>query len=224
MPRAGAAVLVGVHRGFMPFDAIMALHLLATRTGRYPRYLIHPGLLKFAFFHDFFLRLGGVIACRENAEELLARGEMIAILPEGVRGAFALYRDAYRLDGFRRRDYVRLALAHGAPIVPYVTVGPAESMPLIAAISSRRWRRYSEWPCLPVPATLLPVPLPTKWHTRILEPLRPAELHPPGSERDADLVDTVHAEVRDRLRRAMLAMRDRRPSVFYGSVFGDGAD
>ena len=46
VPERGRAVLVGVHRGFMPWDAVMTLHLLARELGRYPRFLIHPGLIK----------------------------------------------------------------------------------------------------------------------------------------------------------------------------------
>ena len=44
IPRQGRAVLAGTHRGFMPFDGMMILHLVAQKVGRYVRFLIHPGL------------------------------------------------------------------------------------------------------------------------------------------------------------------------------------
>ena len=49
IPASGRGVLVGMHRGFMPFDGVMAMHTIVKKTGRYPRFLTHPGLLKFPF-------------------------------------------------------------------------------------------------------------------------------------------------------------------------------
>src|SRR5260370_41767235 len=43
LPRQGPAVLAGTHRGFMPWDGVMALHLVVNETGRVPRFLTHPG-------------------------------------------------------------------------------------------------------------------------------------------------------------------------------------
>jgi 1-acyl-sn-glycerol-3-phosphate acyltransferase len=84
VPRHGPAVLVGNHRGFMPWDAIMVLHLIVRNANRVPRFLTHPGLLKFRLIADFVTRLGGVLACRENADLVLAADEILGVLPEGV--------------------------------------------------------------------------------------------------------------------------------------------
>lgn len=126
VPLQGRAILVGTHRGFMPWDAIMTLHLIVRNRGRVPRFLCHPGLLKFPVIANFITRMGGVLACRENAERILAADELLGILPEGVEGAFSLYRDAYKLASFGRDDFVKMALRHHAPIVPFVIVGNAE--------------------------------------------------------------------------------------------------
>jgi len=48
----GRAVLIGTHRGFMPWDAVMALHMIVEATGRVPLFLTHPGLFKFPFVAD----------------------------------------------------------------------------------------------------------------------------------------------------------------------------
>jgi 1-acyl-sn-glycerol-3-phosphate acyltransferase len=221
VPRAGRAVLAGVHRGFMPFDGVMALHLLVRETGRYPRFLLHPTLLKFPFLSDFMARLGGVPACRENAERILGREEMVAIFPEGIRGAFTPYRRAYRLGRFGRDEYVRIALRNRAPIVPFVTVGSAEIFPILGRIDWGWWKRTTEWPYFPIapPFPLLPVPLPSKWHTRFLEPLDVAERHGPEDAEDPEVVRLLSLEVRGRMADAIAGMLARRRSVFYGSVF-----
>ena len=222
VPREGRAVLVGVHRGFMPWDAVMALHLLVRELGRYPRFLIHPGLVKFPFLFNFHTKLGGVIACQENADRLLARDEILAIYPEGIRGAFALYRDAYRLGKFGRDEFVKMALRRRAPIVPFVTVGSAETFPIIAKLDWGWWKRRTEWPFFPITPTwpLLPVPLPSKWHTQFLAPVHVEQRYPPEAADDPSAVRAVSREVRARMEEALREMRRCRKSIFYGSVFG----
>lgn len=224
VPRAGPAVLVGVHRGFMPFDAVMALHEVIEATGRHPRFLIHPTLVKFPFLFDFITRLGGLVACRENADRVLGEGGLLGIYPEGIRGAFSYYRDAYQLKRFGRDEYVRMALRNRAPLVPFVTVGSAEMFPVLAKLHWRWWRRWSEWPCLPITPTFpwLPLPLPSKWHTLYLEPLHVEERYPPEAAGDPESVRAIGAEVEKRLQAAMDRIVARRPAIFWGSAFEDG--
>lgn len=225
VPRAGRGVLTGIHRGFMPFDGVMALHLLVREAGRYPRFLLHPTLTKFPFLANFMTKLGGIMACRENADWVLERDGLVGIYPEGIRGAFTPYRRAYRLGKFGRDEYVRMALANRAPIIPFVTVGSAEIFPILGRIDWGWWKRYSEWPYLPITPTfpLLPVPLPSKWHTRILEPLPVHEHHGPEAAEDPEVVGRISRRVRRRMEAAIGEMLERRRSIFFGSVF-DGPD
>ena len=223
VPERGRAVLVGVHRGFMPWDAVMTLHLLARELGRYPRFLIHPGLIKFPFLFNFHTKLGGVVACQENADRVLSRDEILAIYPEGIRGAFALYRDAYRLGKFGRDDFVKMALRHRAPIVPFVTVGSAETFPILGKLDWGWWKRRTEWPFFPLTPTwpLAPVPLPSKWHTQFLAPVHVEHRYPPEAAEDSAAVRAISSEVKGRMEEAIQEMLRRRKSVFFGSIFGE---
>jgi 1-acyl-sn-glycerol-3-phosphate acyltransferase/nucleoside-diphosphate-sugar epimerase len=223
VPREGAAVLTGVHRGFMPYDGVMALHLLARERGRYPRFLLHPTLTKFPFLASFMTKLGGIPACRENADWVLSRGGLAGIFPEGIRGAFTPYRRAYTLGRMGRDEYVKMALANGVPILPFVTVGSAEIFPILARLHWPWWQRLTEWPCFPIapPFPLLPVPLPSKWHTRFLEPLHVERDHGPEAADDPEVVRSISAEVRGRMEAALAEMLARRRHVFFGSVFED---
>ena len=224
VPREGRAVLVGFHRGFMPWDGVMALHLLVRELGRYPRFLIHPGLIKFPFLFNYMTKLGGIVACQENASYVLERDEPLGIFPEGIRGAFTSYADAYRLGKFGRDEFVRFALRHQAPIVPFVTVGSAETYPVLKRLEWGWWKRRTEWPCLPITPTfplLPPVPLPSKWHTEFLDAVAVAGRYPPEAADHPATVRAISREVRARMQAAIDSMLARRKSLFRGSVFDD---
>lgn len=222
VPREGRAVLTGVHRGFMPWDGVMALHLLRRETGRIPRFLIHPCLIKFPFLANYMTKLGGIVACQQNADWVLEREGLLGMFPEGIGGAFTMYRDAYKLGRFGRDEYVKMALRNRAPIVPFVTVGSAEIYPILLRVDSKLVRRVLEWPYLPVTPTFpLPgLPLPSKWHTRFLEPVPVHEQHPPEAADDPRIVRRISEEVRARMEEAIREMLERRKSIFFGSVFG----
>jgi 1-acyl-sn-glycerol-3-phosphate acyltransferase/nucleoside-diphosphate-sugar epimerase len=222
VPRSGRAVLVGVHRGFMPWDAVMALHLIVRDVGRYVRFLIHPGLIKFPCLFNFHTKLGGIIACQENADFVLKHDEIVGIFPEGIKGAFLHYRDAYKLTKFGRDEFVKIALRHRAPIVPFVTVGSAEIFPILKKVNWAWWKRNTEWPTFPITPTwpfVGAIPLPSKWHTQFLEPLHVEDRYPPEAADDAEVVSAISQEVRRRIEQAIGEMLRRRQSIFFGSIF-----
>lgn len=217
VPRQGRGVLVGMHRGFMPFDGVMALFALVTRRGRIPRFLIHPSLTKFPFLADFMAKLGGIMARQEHGDYVLQRDELLGVFPEGIRGAFTMYRRAYTLGKFGRDEFVRMALRNRAPILPFVTVGSAEIYPILRRVDWRWFKRYTEWPFLPI--TPAPFPLPSKWHTRFLPVMHVEEQYPPEAADDPALVHRISLEVRQRMQAAIDDMLLRRRSIFYGSIF-----
>lgn len=221
VPREGRAVLIGMHRGFMPWDGVMALHLLVRKTGRYPRFLTHPSLLKFPFLSNFMTKLGGVVATQQSADRILQEDGVLGIFPEGIHGAFTFYKHAYQLQEFGRDVFVKIALRNRAPIVPFVTVGSAEIFPILAKIKLRVWTRYAEWPCVPLTPTfpLLPIPLPSKWHTQFLPPIHIEKDYPPEAERNRSVVKAISLEVRTRMQQAVNEMLERRHSIFFGSIF-----
>jgi 1-acyl-sn-glycerol-3-phosphate acyltransferase len=220
IPLHGGAVLAGTHRGFMPWDAVMALHLIVRNTGRVPRFLCHPGLLKFRLVRNIITRLGGVLACQENADRILAADEILGVLPEGVEGAFSLYRDAYKLASFGRDDFVKMALRHRVPIIPFVIVGNAEILPMFARVKSRWWKRHLQWPYLPISTfPIVPFPLPSKWHLQFLAPVNVQETYSPEAARERSVVKAISLKVRATMQDALDEMVSRRRSIFWGSIF-----
>ena len=218
VPTSGRGVLVDMHRGFMPFDGVMALHALVRRRGRIPRFLIHPSLTKSPFLADFMAKLGGIMACQQNGEWVLEHDELLGVFPEGIRGAFTMYNRAYTLGKFGRDEFVRMALRHRAPIYPFVTVGSAEIYPILRRVDWSWFKRYTEWPFLPI--TPAPFPLPSKWHTQFLPPLHIEKTYGPEAADDPKIVRSISVEVRQQMQAAIDEMLLRRRSIFFGSIFG----
>ena len=225
IPAEGPVMLTGTHRNMVPFDAMMTLHAMAARTDRLPRFLIHPSLLRFKTIGSMVTKMGGIVASKEGASWVLDRGGVLGMFPEGVHGGFAKYKDAYRLHSFGRHDYISLALKHRAPVLPFVTVGSAETYPVWKLLKWKWWQSYSGWPGLPLTPTfpfLPPIPLPSKWHTVFMEPMHFERDYPPEAARDRKLVRALSEQVQAVLLRAMLQIRERRPSIFWGNVFQHG--
>ncbi|PON18560.1 hypothetical protein C2W62_07235 [Candidatus Entotheonella serta] len=130
IPRQGRAVIVGMHRGFMPFDGVMAFEAVAREVQRYMRFLIHPCLIKRPIPFNFN-KLACLKVSRENADYVLQHDELLGFYPEGIEGAFRRYRNVYQLGKFGRNEFVKFALRNQAPIVPFVTVGSAEIFPVV---------------------------------------------------------------------------------------------
>ncbi|HSR51907.1 MAG TPA: 1-acyl-sn-glycerol-3-phosphate acyltransferase [Acidobacteriota bacterium] len=216
VPRQGRAVLVGIHRGFMPWDGVMLMHGAVQNSGRFPRFLIHPSLVKFPGLATFMTKMGGVPSNHENADWVLQNDHILGVYPEGIHGAFTPYREAYSLGRFGRSDFVRIALRNRAPILPVVTAGSAEIFPILGRLDWKWFRRFTEWPYLPITPTfpLAPLPLPSKWHTRFLPPFHIEDEHPPQAADDPALVRRISIRVRDAMQEAVEELLRQRKSIW----------
>jgi len=210
---------VASHRGFMPLDAVMHLSLVFTHRGRVIRFLIIPSLLRIPFLCNFLTKVGGVIASRENAARLFARENLVGIFPEGIRGTFTPYRTAYQLGNFSKSAFVTMAIENQAPIIPVAVVGHAEIFPILARIDWHFAMRKLGWPYFPIAPMfpLAPVPIPSKWHVRVLPPISLQGLKPEDAE-NATLVRDYSRYVRDIIQRNVDDIRQKRKSIFWGRV------
>jgi 1-acyl-sn-glycerol-3-phosphate acyltransferase len=222
IPEAGRALFISNHRGFMPLDAVMHLSLIFTHRKRVPRFLIIHSLLRTPFMCNFLTKLGGVVASQENAARLFEQESLVGIFPEGIRGTFTPYKRTHQLRDFTRSEFARLAVRHQAPVIPSAVVGHAEIFPIIGRIDSGWVVRELGWPYLPIAPLfpLAPIPLPSKWHVRILKPVPLEGLKPADAENDR-LMKEFSRYVQSIVQKNVNDMASRRKSFVMGH-FLDG--
>ena len=179
VPNEGAALLVGNHSGGIPYDGAMLLHGIRRDHPRHRH--VRPLIANFAFrsgwMANVVARVGCVRASMETALPMLARGELVAVFPEGLKGVGKLYRERYRLARFGRGGFVRLAREAQVPLLPVAVVGAEEIHPVVGKIT--RFAEPLGIPYIPITPTfpwlgpfgLLPVP--TKWTIQIGAPIAP---------------------------------------------------
>ncbi len=221
IPAAGPALLVANHRGFMPFDGVVHRSLILAHKKRHIRFLVIASLFKFPFLSDFLVRQGGVVASQVNTQKLFSRKDLVGIFPEGISGAFRMYRGAYRLGDMSRNAFAKMAIEHQVPLIPATTIGHVEIFPILAKVRSSLVVRHLGWPFLPITPTfpLLPVPLPTKWHIRYLDPI-PVTGYSPSDAGNPEAVNELAGKVTSVMQRNIDDMLGRRKHIFFGRIFG----
>lgn len=210
VPSEGRVLLVSNHSGQLPFDAAMIeVALLMDRDPpRVVRALTEKWVPTLPFVSTYMARCGQVVGTPDNCRRLLAADEAILVFPEGVRGLNKPFRERYQLQRFGP-GFMRLALECDAPIVPIGVVGAEEQAP--ALIDLKPLAKLLAFPAFPITPTILPFPLPTRYHLHFGPPLR---FTGSPDEDDADLerkVAEVHAAVQGLLDQGLAA----REGIFF---------
>jgi 1-acyl-sn-glycerol-3-phosphate acyltransferase len=219
LPAARPNLFVANHSGFLPWDGLMLCHALSRSradTPR-PRFLVEDWLLRLPFAQPVLTRLGGVRACRENAERLLREGCPVVAFPEGAKGATKPFRQRYRVRRFGRGGVVRTAIAARVPLVPAAVVGAEETHPVLFKVETAA--RAVGLPFVPVTPTfpwLGPfglVPLPSKWWIRFGPALRTDEVDPEAAD-DELLVWRLNEQLREAVQAQVDVALRLRPGVW----------
>jgi 1-acyl-sn-glycerol-3-phosphate acyltransferase len=219
VPSAGPAMLVANHAGILPWDGTM-ISLAIQREHpqpRYPRFLVLDWAFTLPFVSVAMRKVGGVVASPYNASRLLEQDELVAVFPEGAKGAGKDFSERYRLQRFGRGGFVEIALRAGAPIIPVAVVGSEEIYPKVG--ESRLMARATGAPYFPITPTfpllgpLGAIPLPSKWRIEFGEPIRTDTFGPDAAE-DRALVFEMSERVRDDIQRMVYENLVRRGSAF----------
>ena len=219
VPSHGRALLVANHAGILPWDGtMMSVALLKEHPlPRYPRFLVLNWAFDLPFVPVALRKLGAVPASPYNAIRLLEQDELVAVFPEGVKGAGKDFRDRYRLQRFGRGGFVRIALRTQTPIIPVAVVGSEEIYPKIgeSGLLARAMGApyFPITPTFPLLGPLGTVPLPSKWRIEFGEPIDLSGYGPDAAD-DRPLVFELSERVRDTIQRLIYENLVKRGSAF----------
>jgi 1-acyl-sn-glycerol-3-phosphate acyltransferase len=222
IPSQGGVMLVCNHSGALPWDGVMLKAALrhAHPDRRALRWLTDDFVFHSPFLGAWLNRIGAVRACPENAERLLERGELLAVFPEGVKGITKPFRDRYQLQRFGRGGHIKLALRAKVPVIPVAIVGGEETYPVVYRV--RAFAKALGLPFIPV-TPLFPwlgplglLPLPSRWHISIGEPLRELDGLDAYAAEDGVMVNDLNEQLRASVQRLVQdALRARGPNAFF---------
>jgi 1-acyl-sn-glycerol-3-phosphate acyltransferase len=208
IPSEGPALLVANHSGTVALDAVMMQYAVAKEhpAERVVRNVGADLVFQLPVIGPLARKAGNVVACDEDALELLQRDELVGVFPEGYKGVGKGWRERYRLQRFGRGGYIEIALRAGVPIVPVSIVGPEEAYPMIAdAGFIAKTFGFPYFPITPTFPWLGPlglIPLPSKWVIEFGEPI-PMDEYPEDAAEDPMLVFDLSDSIRDTIQQML---------------------
>ncbi|WKX71853.1 lysophospholipid acyltransferase family protein [Streptomyces sp. XD-27] len=220
IPDAGGALVVANHSGVLPLDALMLQVAVHDHhpAERHLRLLAADLVFMLPVINELARKAGHTLACAEDAQLLLERGEVVGVMPEGFKGLGKPFAERYKLQRFGRGGFVSTALRAGVPIVPCSIVGAEEIYPMVG--NAKTVARLLGFPYFPVTPTfpllgpLGAVPLPTKWTIQFGEPI-PTDGHSPEAADDPMLMFNLTDQVRETIQHTLYKLLVQRRSVFF---------
>jgi 1-acyl-sn-glycerol-3-phosphate acyltransferase len=178
------------------FDFPILLLELFRKKGIFIRALADHSHFQIPGNSDLLKSFGAVDGTRRNVDLLFEKHESLIVYPGGAREVFKRKRDAkYALFWEDKVGFARMAIKHGATIVPVTNYG-SESMLTVAADLPLGW--------LPVPFLFgsdrtLPLPLPSgskvdRLWFKFGTPISTAHLK--GKENDTEAVEAIKEETK----------------------------
>ncbi|MEU8513167.1 lysophospholipid acyltransferase family protein [Kitasatospora sp. NPDC048722] len=220
IPAEGGALIVANHSGTLPLDALMTQVAIHDHhpNHRHLRMLAADLVFVLPGVNELARKAGHTLACNEDAQALLERGEVVGVWPEGFKGIGKPFAERYKLQRFGRGGFVSSALRAGVPIVPCSIVGAEETYPMIGNLKTLA--RLLGLPYVPITPTfpwlgpLGAVPLPTKWTIQFGEPIA-TDGYPAEAADDPMLVFDLADEVRETIQHTLYKLLVQRRSVFF---------
>ena len=220
IPAEGPALIVANHSGTIALDAVMVQYAVATEhpQKRAIRNIGADLVFQLPFVGPFARKTGNAVACDEDALELLNRGELVGVFPEGYKGVGKGWRERYKLQRFGRGGFMEIALQSRVPIIPVAIIGAEEAYPMIG--NAKLLAKALGFPYFPITPTfpwlgpLGLVPLPSKWRIEFGDPI-PMDDYPEDAHEDAMLVFDLADRVRDTIQQMLYKGLNARRGVFF---------
>lgn len=190
---SGPAILFGNHCGstYTMEGTMLAVALMRRFGFAHPLYfLAHRAFYTLPTIGPWLPRVGAVLADRDVALKILARGGQFVVFPGGDRDSHKPFRERHQVDFHGHAGFIRMALTARVPLVPFAHVGTHETLFVLSrgerlarALRLDKLTGLKVCPLvLSVPFGLsvgplyLALPLPSKISMRVLAPVRLWEL------------------------------------------------
>lgn len=203
VPKRGAFLLAGNHTIYGVLDVPLMVAEIHGQRGRFPRGMADHAHYAVPLWRDLLGRFGAVRGTRENCAELLEAGEGVLVYPGGGREVMKRKDEAYKLIWKERLGFVKLAVAHGAPIVPFGAIGVDDAydihidgdsrlMAPARVIAGRLTGKREMVP--PIATGIGPLPRPERYYFGFGKPIRTKGA---GDPDDAELLRAIRDQVRN---------------------------
>jgi 1-acyl-sn-glycerol-3-phosphate acyltransferase len=219
IPSVGPALVVANHSGTLPLDAVMLQYAIAAEHPE-ERVLRNIGanlVWQVPVISHLARKSGNAVANEDDALELLRRGELVGVFPEGFKGVGKGWPERYKLQRFGRGGFIEVALRARVPIIPVAIVGAEETYPMIG--DAKLLARALGFPYFPITPTfpllgpLGMLPLPSKWVIEFGEPIE-LDGYPEDAAEDAMLVFDLSDTIRDTIQQMLYRLLTIRGGTF----------
>jgi 1-acyl-sn-glycerol-3-phosphate acyltransferase len=220
IPDEGPALLIANHSGTIPLDSVMMQYAVGTEhpKERLVRTVGADLVWQLPLIGPLARKSGNVVACDEDAYELIRRGELVGVFPEGFKGVGKGWQQRYKLQRFGRGGFIEVALRSRVPIIPVSIVGAEEAFPMIGnAAPLAKLLGFPYFPITPTFPLLGPLgllPLPSRWVMEFGDPI-PMDDYPADAADDAMLVFDLTDRIRDTIQQMLYRNLARRGSAFF---------
>jgi 1-acyl-sn-glycerol-3-phosphate acyltransferase len=208
----GPALLVANHA--FGWDIALATAVITRVTGRTVYALGEHLWWKLPVLRDLAAAAHTVDGTPHNVDRLLSRGELVLVLPGGLRESIKPYSLRYRLLWGRRYGFIKAAIRNRASLVPLADVGADDVFQLVgdAYARGKRWFPSLHLP-LPRPAYGILLPHRTRLRYIVGEPIAIPE---GAREDDAALVRALRWQVAGALHELIDTELARRAGIDLG--------
>ena len=217
IPNEGPALLASNHSGTLPLDGAMLKVAVLREHGRNPWLLAADLVFRFPGLREITRLAGNARADRGETLDLLRKGELVGVFPEGFKGIGKGWQKRYQLQRFGRGGFVEMAMETGCPIIPVAIVGAEETYPMIANITPLAdlfdLPYFPVTPFFPWLGPLGAIPLPSKWIIGFGEPV-PMSHYGAESADDTQLVLEISEDIRQRVQHMLIELLAKRRSAF----------
>jgi 1-acyl-sn-glycerol-3-phosphate acyltransferase len=129
VPKEGPFICIANHNGgpILPDLFVMVYYWWSVFGVEQPAYaLVHDAAFRVPVVRNLLVKLGGLRACRENAEKVLDMGGILMIYPGGELDCLRSFRRRNIIDFHGRTGFIELAMRRGMPLLPVVNAGGHE--------------------------------------------------------------------------------------------------